>query len=165
MAKRKERAVDDLLPDERCPQHIVDTLVSQGFKREAVEKWTAVKGRAILDKYQREVTNAVSKADGVAQRNDSTTYPPPQPERDDAAGWIAAALGKSCRWELILAVCNGIWQLADDELHRLASYLIQRLKVVPQLPEVASLFGRVKPVPARVADEEGGGGDTGGFDL
>lgn len=162
MAKRKERAVDDLLPDERCPQHIVDTLVSHGFKREAVEKWTAVKGRAMMEKYKREVTNAVSRADGVAQRNDNTTYPPPQPERDDAAGWIATELGKSCRWWLVMAICNGIWQLADDELHRLASYLISRLKIVPKLPEAASLFGRT--VPARV-EEKVAPVDVGAIDL
>lgn len=163
MTRTKNRPVDDLLPAERCPEHLAKALKAVGFRHEDVEKWAAVKARAVLDKYKRETGNAVSRADGVAQRNDGTTYPPPQPERDAAAAWIAAALALTDKSELLLALENGLHHLADDELYRLATHLIQRLKIVPPLPESSSLFGRTRPVPARDRGEgEGEGAADGG---
>lgn len=152
MARRKERAVDDLLPDERCPPHLVDRLVEVGFRREDVEKWQGVKARAVLEKFRRDTSAAVSRADGVAQQNDGTTYPPPQAERDEAAGWLAATMAQADEGDMRLAMTHAIYQLAGDEAMRLASHLLQRLKIRPKLPESTSLFGRT--VQPRAAEPQ-----------
>ena len=152
---RARRVNDDKLPEDRAPAHLVESLVALNFRREDVERWPAVRARAVLEKYQRDTSNAVSRADGVAVRNDGTTFPPPQPERDSAASWLASALGKTDGWELELAIENACRHLADDERLRLATYLIPRLKSVPALPESGqSLLRRSKTAPARQDDGE-----------
>lgn len=160
MAKSRTRAVDDLMADERCPSHLIDSLVSIGFDRAAVERWQAVKARAVLEKFKRDTAASVSRADGVAERNDGTSYPPPQAERDEAAGWLGRAMGLSDGHELRQAMTHAVYLLADDEALRLASHLIQRLKTKPKLPESASLFGRT--IGQRAEKPADGAGDSTG---
>lgn len=150
---RAKRVTDEQLPEERAPAHLVESLVALNFRREDVERWPAVRARAVLEKYKRDTANAVSRADGVAVRNDGTTFPPPQPERDSAAAWLAAAMAKTDGWELRLAIENAVHHLADDEALRLATHLIQRLKTVPALPESGgSILRRAKTAPGRQND-------------
>lgn len=151
MAKTR-RALDDLLNDDRAPDHLVKELVSVGFKQEDVEKWTSSRARFTLEKFRRDTSNAMSKADGVAIRNDGTTFPPPQPERNAAAEWLASSMAKTDRHEMLLAMTNALYHYAEDELLRIASYFLTRLKTIPPLPETGStMLGR-----AKAAKTEGG---------
>lgn len=131
----RPKRLDDQLPDDRPPPHVVETLVGLGFRKEDVERRSATWARAMIEKHKRDTTNAVSRADGVAVRNDGTTFPPPQPERDAAAAWLAGAMAKSDRYELLLALDNAVHHLADDEVIRLSGHMLQRLKTVPTLPD------------------------------
>lgn len=162
---RTKRAVDELLTEERCPPHLIDSLVSIGFERRDVENWQPVKVRAVLDKFKRDTAASVSRADGVAERNDGTSYPPPQAERDEAAGWLGQAMGKTDGHELRQAMTNAVYLLADDEALRLASHLIQRLKTRPKLPETASLFGRTLKKRTEGGSGDGAADDQGVIDL
>jgi hypothetical protein len=145
MASRKRNAASDLPPDELLPVDMVKDLVEAGYRREAVERWTKVKARATIEKHRRNTNIATSQADGVARRNDGTVYPPPQPERQQAAGWIGVAMAQTDEDELTQALEWGIRNLARDEALRLASHMITRLLTVPALPEAASLMRLTKP--------------------
>ena len=140
MARPARPTADDTAEGERCPPHLVESLEGMGFNRADVERWTGRKARHVLGKYRRDTGIATARAEAAAGRIDGIAFPPPQSERLEAARWVGTALGAADEHELLLAVEYGVSQLASDELHRLASHLIQRLKTVPELPQSAPLF-------------------------
>jgi hypothetical protein len=157
MARKKERPEnDDLLPDEKCPEHLVDELVALHYDRETVVRWSGAKARAKLSAYKRETGIASSRADAAAQRIDGTTFPPPMPERLEGAAFLGAMMGGTDDHDLGVALKWAIDLLAADERLRLATYLIARLKTVPELPQSGNLLGG-KSAPVRAGTDRGTG--------
>lgn len=133
MAKTKS-PLTERTAGQTCPKHLVDDLVAHSFSQADVQHWTAEKARVVLAKFAKQKNLDLARSDGTAKRIDGVEYPPPQSARDEAAGWISRAMASNNEIDLIWAIEHGVGCLENKSLHKLAEFLIKRLRTPCDMP-------------------------------
>lgn len=103
-------------------------LEAYGYRREAVRKWTAERAETVLRNCRQEERIALNRAKKVAEEQDAPT-PRGQAshvERAEAATYVEQTLAKGCGVDdLLQALAYSLYVSTDDELKRLAGYLVK----------------------------------------
>jgi hypothetical protein len=132
MAKGKDTAP---IPGsyEPLPPHLVNELTAIGYKAEAVDSWSIEKARLTLRRYSIQANATIRRANNSAEAVDGPKLigGPLGVLRQDAANYCSQALAAGDAADLLFSVQGAVGELSDDELKRLAAYMVTKLAGAP----------------------------------
>lgn len=111
---------------DRVPPGVIHELEDFGYKREAVSEWSYEKAYTILQAKKMERRIALQRAATTAQEIDGTVVRGRcgRPERLTVAAYVDEA-GMHGTDELLVALMYSLYALSEDELKRLAGYMVR----------------------------------------
>ena len=117
---------DFVSPDGLATPKQVRLLEGFNYRREAVRKWTHERAETVLKKCQQEQRLALRRADNKAREQDGERGQPSEVERVTAARYVEQMIAqKEGAEELMMALMYSLWVCSDEEIHRLAGYLVK----------------------------------------